>query len=1024
MPRKLLLAVLGFVCWWQILPLAQAQIVVNLSAPGPTFPRNVNEADEYFSQVLRNPKQNGMDNCDVSDRFRYKPKGTVNGVWQGTHPDSDQPVFGILDIPTTGTNLAVYREDCNQLGIQTGRQIDAARFTRAAWVMGNTSPSSFSFLFSKDTNYAINGFADFDGHFPPAGAGISTAPARRVGWDFSLTARAAASYPWSGFVTGISLWPTFTQPAGGTTALDWFRIYDPSTEGSLSLSWSPTVGQMTNDYVRIFVDKDNSGYDGMAFNTGSLPRSGSTSFGLGKLAPGSYYFYVELASALTSPPTFRGYSNYVGPVVINAKPRLVFSSPNRMSGPEYSRDELGDPWDMNSLTDVVNLYDPNGNVLDPVFHGMQAWRIDNVNGNNYFVGTSKGAPVGQVDTQVHMRVASNKPIDANFYRYFCLRMQVDPANLPSNGDVNQLNLAGWVERFIWVNIGNVLGSTAAHEIVERSTAWPDYENGSVTYCFDLWDESGYESGIRYRNARYIKTARFDPVEASPATNFAIDWAGMFAENVDTQSHQYQISWKLDDDANNSTVSLYYDTDNSGYNGVLITTLNNQNPGTGSYAWDTSGIPNGTYYIYAVVTDGGGNVSKFYSEVYVQVGGTIARPALHRTACDYDGDGKSDPTVIRSGSSSTGTIYTLQTANGVTVSRDSGNTGRDVYPEMDSDGDLAADYSLAYGTLRSPGITWYSTQSSDLQTSIVGWGTTSDIPLTIDADGDGKSDRAVYRPGDSTWWILYSGGGSLGTGWGAAGDIPVPADYDGDGKDDIAVFRPADGSWYVILSGGGLLVRQFGVSGDDPMPGDYDGDGKADLGLFRQDGNWFRCLSTKNFDCTQAATTQFGLAGDTPVRVDADGDGKLDLGVFRSGTWLVLLSSSGLIDIKQLGASGDYPVCSGPKHLIALVAQGGQGSGGGGSLSLSLSSAYVKMKLKNGVYKGTLVVYVTSTFKKGTRLILVGNGTGVYGQKSFKTKKPGQTVKVKLKLTSTGLGVFDIALSAGGVQSTVSVQLGL
>jgi hypothetical protein len=49
-------------------------------------------------------------------------------------------------------------------------------------------------------------------------------------------------------------------------------------------------------------------------------------------------------------------------------------------------------------------------------------------------------------------------------------------------------------------------------------------------------------------------------------------------------------------------------------------------------------------------------------------------------------------------------------------------------------------------------------------------------------------------------------------FGTSGDVPVPADYDGDGDDDVAVFRPSSGVWFV--NGGPVLA--FGTSGDVPV----------------------------------------------------------------------------------------------------------------------------------------------------------------------------------------------------------------
>ncbi len=75
---------------------------------------------------------------------------------------------------------------------------------------------------------------------------------------------------------------------------------------------------------------------------------------------------------------------------------------------------------------------------------------------------------------------------------------------------------------------------------------------------------------------------------------------------DRVHNRFTIQWTDADAEQNAAISLYYDSDGSGADGILIVNGLTEDPdglGNDTYVWDTSNMPEGAYYVYAVIDDG-------------------------------------------------------------------------------------------------------------------------------------------------------------------------------------------------------------------------------------------------------------------------------------------------------------------------------------------------------------------------------------------------------------------------------------
>ncbi|HUR98561.1 MAG TPA: VCBS repeat-containing protein [Pyrinomonadaceae bacterium] len=276
--------------------------------------------------------------------------------------------------------------------------------------------------------------------------------------------------------------------------------------------------------------------------------------------------------------------------------------------------------------------------------------------------------------------------------------------------------------------------------------------------------------------------------------------------------------------------------------------------------------------------------------------------------DYDGDGKTDVQVYRN---SNNTFYALLSANGAYREQPLGQPGDSVSLTVDFDGDGRSDFSTARYNAE---VLWriLPSRTNILQETRWGSSTLGDFFAAADYDADARMDIAVFRAG--VWHILLSGSGTYRQEyWGTAGDVPAATDFDKDGIADLRIARSEGGQrvWYTRMSTtGAMRVIPWGLSSDAFFTGrtDFDGDSAADTLVIRNDAGQRIFYINRSSD-GQLQAIPWGLSSDVVKLGDYDGDGRTDLAVTRAANgqrvFYILQSSNGQVRYETFGLAGDF-----------------------------------------------------------------------------------------------------------------------
>lgn len=377
------------------------------------------------------------------------------------------------------------------------------------------------------------------------------------GWQ-TYNLNLATSSKWTGSPIGLRIDPT--NESGVTFKVDWVKLYHQGgSERTVTINWTDSEP----GGAQLYLDRDTDPNNGNSEPLTSFSINGdsySYQLNTSMYPAGTYYFALRKANGVY----------YSAPFKINRPPLIQILNPDKTGGQDFATAN-GNPWDMSDRGDIAKWTD-----LEAAYFNNGIFSAVNSNADGYFF------------------LNLPKPINATAYHMLTIRMRYD--------GYFDFGL-GTMSRFIWNNYGEF--SMPTYQTLDDIVIYPEW----TTYTFCLKNAPVEVGNLGWQG--YVNVFRFDPFEIPYKWRFYIDYIKL--AKYDRAGKTFTISWiDRKQDKRPTKVSLYYDTDRSGFNGKLIAANISQINGTNYYTWNTSALPSGKYWLYLIADDGVSTTAKYSS----------------------------------------------------------------------------------------------------------------------------------------------------------------------------------------------------------------------------------------------------------------------------------------------------------------------------------------------------------------------------------------------------------------------------